>query len=139
MARRTSHAAFTVIATWNTKRRQAELYQAAALPFGVAAGVFGFNRCSRAIDHIAAELFDIVTANYADDYPQVEATATAPSADATFVDLLELLGWKVKIVPGGRVFKHQFEALGVEFDFQSLSRDSARSAEHSGTEAIHRR
>ena len=123
LARRPAHAAFSVVAVWNPRAARLEWYLLDALAFGEGAAVYGFNRVARALHRILAH-FGVVVANYVDDFPIVVPEALAESAVATFLGVMELLGWRV-MRPLELRLERVFGALGVQFDLVRLRAERA--------------
>ena len=57
-------------------------------------------------------VFQIVAANYYDDYPIIESAGTAESAGTTAVQVFELLGWEVKAETKEAPVSDELVALG---------------------------
>jgi hypothetical protein len=63
-----------------------------ALPFGATASVYGYNRLSRAVVHIARVLLHLPVDSYFDDFWGIDSPELAASSFAAFGALNEALG-----------------------------------------------
>eukprot|EP00971_Amphidinium_carterae_P093645 1853075-Amphidinium_carterae.1 len=98
-----------------------KLFQQSTLPFGATASVWHFNRCSLSIQRLAACMGRVCVSNYFDDYPLIEFSATARSAEVFFKGICQLIGWKVALEPKKDLeLAERFGALGVEVDFRRV-------------------
>ena len=77
-------------------RRDRILRTVCAFLFGETAAVNAFNRVASALRWLATVMLDFVLTSFLDDFPQVEASATAKSAQETLDGMLDPLGWSTK-------------------------------------------
>jgi hypothetical protein len=110
-----------VLATKDPSSGKAAFFVSAALMFGATSSVYGFNRASRALWHLATSTLNLLATNFYDDYPCVEPELTSRSARLAFEMLLDLLGWRYatdgsKALP----FQNECDVLGVRFHIQDL-------------------
>ena len=110
----------SVIALWNPENNTADFFVSDVLMFGSTASVYGFNRCARAIWHIAVSWAKLLVTQFYDDYPSLEVEALEASAYAIFTALLKALGWKVS-QSKDEPFSKLFSLLGVQVDLSELS------------------
>eukprot|EP00971_Amphidinium_carterae_P344765 6485360-Amphidinium_carterae.1 len=64
-----------------------------ALPFGSAASVYGFNRCSRALEVMLASFGCVLCSSYFDDFQLLDMTCTVGSSSSLAESALKALGW----------------------------------------------
>ena len=113
------HRSFNVIAVYDPFERQTKLFRAMSLMFGQTAAVYAFLRISRAIAAIGTRLFSLFLVEYFDDFTQVESTALGDSAQETFEELLEIIGWQVADSKAKRKpMSTLCLSLGVQLDFE---------------------
>ena len=62
-----------------------------ALPFGVSARVFAFNRCARALERIVSVIGLTLTSSYFHDFVFIEPACPARSAEVVAEGILKLL------------------------------------------------
>ena len=96
-------------------------FESSALMFGATASVYSFNRCSRALWHVATILLNFVLTVFYDDFPGTEPVATAASARASLEAFMSVLGWQYatsehKSLP----YQSVFSPLGVTFDLSRM-------------------
>ena len=93
------------------------LFMQHALPFGSAASVYAFNRCSKGLWLIGTSLFSLAWSVFYDDFPHLEVAALQDSSWACAEALMLLLGFTFSAKPAKRkAFSTKFDALGVTFD-----------------------
>jgi hypothetical protein len=73
-----------------------------ALPFGARNAVFVLGATARALEYILVYLFLVLTAQYVDDFPQLESEELADADEDIMVEVLRLLGWEIKLPNGER-------------------------------------
>ena len=83
----------SIVAVWDPTSEKVKFFEAQALMFGAKAAVPGFNRCARAMEALLVKMFAVPTANFFDDYPMVEFSATAGDSARIVGELGDLLGW----------------------------------------------
>eukprot|EP00435_Cladocopium_sp_Y103_P067368 s421_g29.t4 len=94
-----------------------------SLMFGSTAAVFAFNRVSRSLWFLINRYLKIPSAVYFDDFPMFAPRDSAPAADETVSDFLDLLGWKHdRTGPKGRPFEFSFDVLGLTLDLAAIPR-----------------
>ena len=113
LARSPAHASFTVIAVWDPKREAFAYFQQPVLAFGASASVFAFNWAAAALKAIFVAVFKIGATNFYDDFDVIETADLADSAKDVMDSMFDLLGWKVKALPG---FDVESEPLGAVLD-----------------------
>ena len=96
------------------------VFRTLALPFGSVKSVHSFMRFAHSIWFLAVAEFDILCANYVDDFVSFCPKNEASSVTNCMHLLFELLGWEFaktgeKAVP----FSERFRALGVSIDLSS--------------------
>jgi hypothetical protein len=92
-----------------------------ALMFGSTSAVYAFNRCARAIWHIAVVGLDLWTTQFYDDFPSLEFNVLAEHSRKSFEQLMWILGWKVSDNPKKDLpFSPQFKMLGVNVNLEKL-------------------
>ena len=110
----------TAVCIWHPIRKEPVFYVLHALPFGARNSVFIFGQIARTIELIMANLFDVLTAQYVDDYPQLEPAVLVDGPDV-MLEVFEILGWEVKEVEGRKPsFCDKFVLLGVVFDLSDV-------------------
>ena len=72
LARSPAHASLAVVAVWCPTEAKHKLYKMAALPFGAAASVYGFNWVASALKEVVVALLDVGATNFYDDFTVVE-------------------------------------------------------------------
>ena len=72
------------------------VWRHAVLPFGASASVWHFNRCTDAVVWLARSLLLVVALHYVDDIGGPEPPWSSDSACASFKELCELIGIRVK-------------------------------------------
>ena len=125
LARDPAHAAFSLIAVYNSATDQTEFFELLAMAFGSRAAVYAFNAVARAFQYMLVSVFGVIAANYYDDYPLIEPAETAESAGSTAVQVFEMLGWEVKSETKQAKVSELFSALGVVFDLSSTAQGYA--------------
>ena len=89
--------------------------------FGSTASVYAFNRCARALWHIAVVWLKLTTTQFYDDYPCLEFEETSKGARVCFEALLQLLGWETSSNPKKSLaFAQEFKMLGVQVDLRDI-------------------
>lgn len=92
-----------------------------SLPFGASASVFGFNRISKSLWHIASHGCNILGGVLFDDYPIVEPATLCSLASQSFEGLLKALGWKYSDDPNKSYpFSETFDVLGARLEVGGL-------------------
>jgi hypothetical protein len=79
--------------------KKPEFFLSDSLAFGATGAVYGFNRCSRSLQHVLSEVFWLPASNYYDDFPMVQPTSLIASSCETFDGLYELIEWTLKVEP----------------------------------------
>ena len=87
----TSHA-FALLLTPS----EPTLWRHGVLPFGAASSVWCFNRCVDALTYLATSLLLILVIHFVDDIGCPDARHSAASSFASFTELCELLGMRLK-------------------------------------------
>lgn len=112
-----SMAPLTVVGVWHRQLGGVRYYLLKALPFGARNAVFTFGATARALECILVGLFSVMTAQYVDDFPQVEPAECLKDGEDIMVEVLELLGWQIKKESGeAPKFEDKFTMLGVVMD-----------------------
>ena len=104
----------SVVCLRNPRSMALECYIMKTLPFGGAASVPSFLRCSSLIHALGCRL-GLCWSNYFDDFPVISHSLCASSTMACMVGFLKLLGFdhaKEKLLP----FDVKAEVLGVQVD-----------------------
>ena len=109
-----------VLATFCPKDGSIMLHESDTLMFGSTSAVYAFNRCARALWHIAVSKLSLLVHQFYDDFPGVEPAPTANLARKAFEGLLKLLGWTWSTGDKCLPFDRTFTSLGVQFDLASL-------------------
>ena len=92
-----------------------------SLPFGASSSVFGFNRVSRSLWHIASVFCKLLGGVFFDDFPLLEPQPLCALATKSFEGLLKALGWKFSDDPNKtHPFETEFDVLGVRLSVGSL-------------------
>lgn len=111
------HAFAAVVAAWDDEVGAPAFFLSRALLFGETAAVFGFNRVSRFLNMVACRGLHLVVSGYYDDFSQVEAQVLAPSAEAAFKRMFDVLGFDLSTEAHKDLrFSRVFEPLGVQID-----------------------
>ena len=93
-----------------------------SLPFGASSSVFGFNRISKAIWHIASVGSGILGGVFFDDFPILEPSNLCAIASKSFEGLLKALGWRYTDDPKKcHPFDGVFDVLGARLDVNMLN------------------
>ena len=109
----------SILVVWNPLSESHSFFISDALMFGSTASVYAFNRCARAIWHVAVCWARVTLTQFYDDYPSLEIKALSSSAYSVFTALLKAIGWAVstsKDLP----FRDTFQMLGVQMDLSKL-------------------
>ena len=110
----------SVLIIWNPEQRRAQFFKQHALPFGAAASVLLFNRCSAALRVVGLSLFSLSWCSYFDDFPHLEYAELQHLAKSSSQALLKLVGWRFsQEAKKDRPFEKQFDCVGVSFDLRS--------------------
>ena len=92
-----------------------------SLPFGASSSVFGFNRVSRSLWHIASVFCKLLGGVFFDDFPLLEPQPLCALATKSFEGLLKALGWKFSDDPNKtHPFESEFDVLGIRLTIGSL-------------------
>ena len=105
---------FAQATVWNPQAKRPAVISLKALPFGATGSVHGFCRCSIAIWAIILRYIVVPSTVFFDDYTSVVSSSDSASAEAAFVLLMRVLGWKVA-ADKGRPFACLFQSLGISF------------------------
>ena len=114
-----AHSFCAIFGLKNPETGEAEFFEAAALPFGAAAAVHGFNRAAAALRAILHEVTGVPCSNYFDDFTIVGPDEVIDDLDEIVHEVLAAFGWATAVEkedpkgPG-----EEFAALGVEFDLR---------------------
>ena len=92
-----------------------------SLPFGASSSVFGFNRVSRSLWHIASVFCKLLGGVFFDDFPLLEPQPLCALATKSFEGLLKALDWKFSDDPNKtHPFETEFDVLGIRLSVGSL-------------------
>ena len=69
-----------------------QLWASVAMPFGTISSVHSFSRAGLALRSVAALFLGLLTANYLDDFPHLEAEELSGSAETLMKEVMEVLG-----------------------------------------------
>ena len=89
-----AHAAFSVVALADPSGVPC-FFKGISLMFGTTAAVYAFLRFSRALAFLGTKLLGLTIVEFFDDFSQVECARLADSSQASFEELLGLLGWVI--------------------------------------------
>jgi len=118
-----AHEKYAVLALKNPTSGKVEFFLTRALPFGARAAVHGFNRASRALNHIVHEFGGVTTGTYFDDFPTVAPKILARKMYSRMVRLMTLLGWKLKKKNNSLKYPtDSFGCLGVQVTYTAEPR-----------------
>ena len=93
-----------------------------ALMFGSTASVYAFNRCARALWHLAVVWLKLITTQFYDDFPSLEFSQSSKGAQLCFEAFLQLLGWETSSNPKKSLpFSEVFKMLGVQVDLSQMT------------------
>lgn len=96
-------------------------FLSSSIPFGASSSVFGFNRVSRSIHHIASVACKILGGVFFDDYPLFEPDFLCGLAAKSFEWLLSALGWLFSNDPKKTFpFAESFDVLGAKLTVGDL-------------------
>jgi len=110
-----AHRCFGLIGVKDPTSGQVRLFETLSLMFGETAAVYAFLRFSRALAAICSRVLHLVVVEFFDDFIQLEAQASAPSAQDSIEQLFDLLGWDIAMKEAKRLpFNRSFVALGVQ-------------------------
>ena len=105
---------FAQATVWNAEAQRPSVLSLKALPFGATGSVQGFCRCSLALWCIVLHFIVVPSTVFFDDYTSIVCQQDTASAEAAFVILMRILGWKVS-VDKAQPFCSLFHSLGVAF------------------------
>ena len=116
---------FSVLIVHHYETGKPVYFVSRSLPFGASASVFGFNRVSRSIWHVASLGCKIIGGVFFDDFPLLEPVPTCTLASQSFEGLLKALGWRYTDDPSKcHPFEEVFDVLGARLEVRSLNGDS---------------
>ena len=109
----------SILLVWDPHLRKPRLFVQHALPFGAAASVLFFNRCSVALRAIGISLYHLPWCSYFDDFPHLEYKGLCDMGLSSAKAMLRTTGWRFsedehKDAP----FQQQFDCLGVRLDLR---------------------
>ena len=112
---------FAVLMVHHFETERPVYFLSRSLPFGASASVFGFNRISKSLWHIATKGCLMMGGVFFDDFPIVEPESLCSLASKSVEGLLKALGWQYsddpkKVVP----FDYAFDVLGTRIDVSGL-------------------
>ncbi|CAK9052971.1 unnamed protein product [Durusdinium trenchii] len=112
---------FAVLMVHHFETERPVYFLSRSLPFGASASVFGFNRISKSLWHIATKGCLMMGGVFFDDFPIVEPESLCSLASKSVEGLLKALGWQYsddpkKVVP----FDCAFDVLGTRIDVSGL-------------------
>ena len=107
---------FAQATVWNPDTQRPSVLSLKALPFGATGSVQGFCRCSLALWCLVLHFVIVIVPStvFFDDYTSIVSQQDTASAEAAFVLLMRVLGWKIS-VDKGKPFCSLFHSLGVAF------------------------
>lgn len=106
------HDKYSVFALKKPGSEEVQYFLARALPFGAKASVHGFNRASRALNHVLHEFGGVTVGTYFDDFPLVAPKQLCEAMFRRTIRLLTLLGWSSCEPPS-----HTSQCLGAKLSF----------------------
>ena len=86
---------FTIIAVWHPEWNTWSFWRLFGMPFGLKGAVLDFNRVSAALLALARRWLAIPSLSFFDDFRAVEMLASCPSADDSFRELVDFLGFRL--------------------------------------------
>ena len=92
LTRRVGHRFLSIIAVWDPEQSAVKLFEQLTLAFGQTAAVNGFCRTARCLKDAAIGSLCLPLTNFFDDFSLIEPRKL--QGRESFVNLLELLGWK---------------------------------------------
>ncbi|CAK9099135.1 unnamed protein product [Durusdinium trenchii] len=112
---------FAVLMVHHFETERPVYFLSRSLPFGASASVFGFNRISKSLWHIATKGCLMMGGVFFDDFPIVEPESLCSLASKSVEGLLKALGWQYsddpkKVVP----VDYAFDVLGTRIDVSGL-------------------
>ena len=117
--------AFTVIGVFNPQKQAPAFFLQFATPFGAVSSVYLFNRAARAIWAIGIWT-GFTWANYFDDFPILDHSATAQTTDIAARAMCSLLGWDLALdEKKNRPFSKKFSQLGLIANLSELPSGTA--------------
>ena len=120
VALRPSEQWANIILVWNPELKKPQFFFQHALPFGAAASVLLFNRCSCALRALGVACFGLLWCSFFDDFPHLEYARLSDIAKSSSCAMLEVLGWRYSTDPKkDKVFASSFSCLGAEFSLVS--------------------
>ena len=112
---------FAVLMVWEPGSGSWKYFISRSLPFGCCAAVYGFNRVSRSLLHLALHLAGMIGGVYFDDFPLLEPAPTARMGSLAIECLLDALGWSYAVGDDkGRPFEETFDLLGMRLSVGEL-------------------
>ena len=112
---------FAVLMVWEPGSGSWRYFISRSLPFGCCAAVYGFNRVSRSLLHLALHLAGMIGGVYFDDFPLLEPAPTARMGSLAIECLLDALGWSYAVGDDkGRPFEETFDLLGMRLSVGGL-------------------
>ena len=112
---------FSVLMVHHPETGKPVYFVSRSLPFGASSSVFGFNRVSRSLWHIASVGCKILGGVFFDDFPIIEPESMCALATQSFEGLLKALGWRYADDPKKcHPFEETFDVLGARIDVGGL-------------------
>ena len=105
---------FAQATVWNPDAQKPAVVSLKALPFGATGSVQGFCRCSVALWALVLHYIVVPVTVFFDDFTSVVAHSDSSSAEAAFILLMRVLGWKVA-ADKGQPYASLFQSLGISF------------------------
>ena len=116
---------FSVLMVHHHETGKPVYFVSRSLPFGASSSVFGFNRVSRSLWHIASLGCKILGGVFFDDFPIVEPEPMCALATRSFEGLLKALGWRYADDPKKfHPFEETFDVLGARINVGGLHGNS---------------
>lgn len=111
-----------VIGIFDHTDKKHKLFATNALPFGASGAVMAFNWAAKSLKIALQKLMLVLSSQYFDDFPTVEAGCVGPQSILDTEEFLELLGWGVSKGDKSKPFQQEFSMLGVVVDFATIAK-----------------
>ncbi|CAE7311611.1 gpt [Symbiodinium sp. CCMP2592] len=119
-----AHLPLAVIMVWDPNTSRNRYFTTWSMPFGACAAVFGFNRISRSLLHLASHLCAVIGGVYFDDYPMIEPAESSRMCSLSVETLLDSLGWSYAVGDDkGQPFEETFNLLGMRLGVSRIMDD----------------
>ena len=110
---------FAYVVVFNPVKREPEVFQLLAAPFGATRSVYSFLRVIHSVWYIGVTALHLTWSHFFDDFVVISEKSLANNTERSVELLFKLLGWKfAEEGDKAGAFSETFTALGVEVQLQ---------------------